>query len=185
MLETLDDWTLSLDNSKCVNVAYFDFSKAFDTIPHHRLIAKLKSWGISGSLLSLIESFLVGRTFKTVVNGYYSEERPVISGTPQGTILGPLLFIAYISDISSFCAIEGVTLKLYADDLKAYVTHSNETAEMEKLKTLLTNFQTIQLSTVLNCSLQNVLLYILGAKTANTLTWLMDPNSWKGKMSVT
>ena len=65
---------------------------------------------------------------------YFSDEKPVLSGAPQGTILGPLLFIFYISDSPDFCKTENVSIKLYADDLKSYIVHKNEPQKLASLQ---------------------------------------------------
>ncbi len=81
------------DQGKQLDVIILDYSKAFDTIPHKRLLHKLEHYGIKGCLLNWIEAFLVGRTQSVVVDGAHSNEEPVVSGLPQGTVLGPLMFL--------------------------------------------------------------------------------------------
>ena len=80
---------------------YLDFSKAFNSIPHERLIIKLSSLGIKGKTLRWIPTFLTNRKEVVVVDGACSKPADMVSGVPQGSCLGPILFLAYINDIDS------------------------------------------------------------------------------------
>nr|CAD2176268.1 unnamed protein product [Meloidogyne enterolobii]CAD2202716.1 unnamed protein product [Meloidogyne enterolobii] len=120
LLETYNDYTLAIENKKCVDVIFFDLAKAFDTVPHDRLLKKLHHLGVTSDLLNWIEDYLLNRTFTVLVESNNSNEYPITSGVPQGSILGPILFISYIFDLIDFCKTDNVTPKLFADDLKAY-----------------------------------------------------------------
>ena len=104
------------DEDYNVAVLYFDFSKAFDTVSHPRLLQKLKNLGITDSLILWISSFLSNRKQIIEVNSVLSDPVPVPSGVIQGSVLGPLLFLIYINDITK-CIVNGCPY-LYADDLK-------------------------------------------------------------------
>ena len=99
------------------DVILFDFSKAFDVVCHDVMIEKLKLIGLRGSLIDWMGSFLLGRQMQARVNDQVSGPRPVSSGVPQGSVLGPLLFLVYIDSIASQLQSE---YKIFADDLKLY-----------------------------------------------------------------
>ena len=113
-----------------VDAIYLDYQKAFDTVPHRRLIHKLRAYGIVGSTLAWIESFLSGRTQRVAVNGVLSGERVVLSGVPQGSVLGPLLFLLYINDILDDLE---TSLLLFADDSKLF-NHIRAQEDMDALQ---------------------------------------------------
>ena len=99
---------------------YFDFAKAFDSVNHDIILQKLKQkFGIDGLLLKFMKEYLQGRTQRVSINGSLSDTLPVHSGVPQGSILGPLLFILFIDDINDMVS-EGTDLVMYADDTKIY-----------------------------------------------------------------
>ena len=99
-----------------VDVIYLDFAKAFDKVDHNITLAKLKSLGISGRLGAWLKSFLVGRSQRVMVQGICSEAEPVRSGVPQGSVLGPLLFLILIGDIDQNVA--SSFLSSFADDTR-------------------------------------------------------------------
>ena len=98
------------------DVIYLDFKKAFDSVPHRELLHKLRSVGVWGSLWKWFECYLTSRLQCVAINGSVSELLPVMSGVPQVSILGPLLFIIYINDLP--VVIQYSTILLFADDTK-------------------------------------------------------------------
>ena len=119
LLIVLQDILANLDKNFQTDLIYLDFSKAFDSVPHNLLILKLKSFGFCGSLLAWFDNYLTGRTQRVVLDGSCSGWLPVHSGVPQGSILGPLLFLFYINDMVDTVSPES-TLALFADDSKVY-----------------------------------------------------------------
>ena len=114
---TIDDLSRNYDKNLQTDIAILDFSKAFDTVPHDRLLHKLESYGVRGPLLQWTEDFLCTRKMRVVVDGESSSETDVLSGVPQGTVLGPLLFLVIINDLPD-CVKS--TTRLFADDCLLY-----------------------------------------------------------------
>ena len=118
LLKVIDKWTEILDRGGCIDVIYMDFMKAFDTVPHNRLMHVLESYGIGGPLLTWIQQFLTGRKQRVVVSGQTSQWYDVISGVPQGSVLGPVLFVVYINTMLEVTKAEDIYL--FADDTKLF-----------------------------------------------------------------
>ena len=118
LIKVVDDWSRALDQGFEVCIVFFDISKAFDTVPHLPLLQQMEKLNLNPFLLRWIESYLRGRT-QHVVDGCQSQLLPVISGVPQGSVIGPLLFICYINDVASVAS-EGSDMSLFADDIALY-----------------------------------------------------------------
>ena len=117
LITTVEHLARNLDHGKQTDVLLLDFSKAFDTVPHKRLLKKLDHYGIHRQLIKWIESWLCRRTRTVVVNGSQTSPVSATSGVPQGTVLGPLMFLLYINDIGLQITSE---LGLFADDSILY-----------------------------------------------------------------
>ena len=115
LLDFFEDATLKMDNCKAYDMVYLDFQKAFDKVPHKRLILKLNAVGIQGNACTWIREWLTCRKQKVLIRGETSKWSEVTSGVPQGSVLGPLLFLIYINDLDS-----GIVSKLvkFADNTK-------------------------------------------------------------------
>ena len=122
LLCVLEEWSRWLDEGKVIDVIYLDFKKAFDSVPHERLLLKLEAHGLEGKLLNWIRAFLTGRVQSVFVNGESSNWSPVTSGIPQGSVLGPVLFLVYINDLP--LDVRKSKVALFADDTKLYNTVS-------------------------------------------------------------
>jgi hypothetical protein len=137
LLEFLEPVTEASDKGKPVDLVYLDFAKAFDKVPHGRLLKKIEAAGIAGNLLAWIKDWLTNRQQHVVIKGKYSEWAPVLSGVPQGSVLGPVLFNIFINDLDGAVAADQI-LKKFTDDSKlGQVINGPESATA--LQTLLDN----------------------------------------------
>ena len=131
LLTVLDKWTKIIDDGKAVDVIFCDFQKAFDTVPHKNLLEVLSYYGVDGVILKWVEDFLSDRSMMVCINGTTSSKHGVKSGVPQGSVLGPLLFIIYINLLIEKC--NDNKIYLYADDLKIFEEITSE-EQMEILQ---------------------------------------------------
>ena len=127
-MEFIDDVTKYIENSTQTDILIMDFSKAFDKVSHNLLVHKLHHYGIQGNINRWINSFLQSRTQAVVLEGVTSDYVPVQSGVPQGSVLGPSLFLFYTNDIPVGL---NSTIRLFADDTIAYLAiKSNYSCEV-------------------------------------------------------
>ena len=130
LIKVINNWAKILDKGMQVDTFILDFKKAFDTPPHELLKCKLYYYGIGGKTLKWIDSFLCDRQQRVTVNGVKSDWAPILSGVPQGTVLGPLLFSLYINDITENTDSE---LRFFADNCVCYC-EIKDTEDMVKLQ---------------------------------------------------
>ena len=142
LLNCTNSWIDCLDQKKSVDVVYIDFQKAFDTVVHSKLLHKLEAILPNRFLKGWIRSFLSGRSQVVTLNGTLSEPIPVSSGVPQGSVLGPTLFLIYINDLVDIIKHSKITL--FADDLKIYNTSDQQQllqSDLDSLSSWATEWQ--------------------------------------------
>ena len=117
MLCFLEDVTKWVDEGSPVDIIYLDFLKAFDKVPHQRLLLKLKALDIRNGMINWIDKWLIDRRQRVVVDGEVSNWKSVLNGVPQGSVFGPMLFLIYINDLDN-----DITSKMlkFADDTKVF-----------------------------------------------------------------
>ena len=121
----------AIDMQKMVRVVFCDISKAFDRVWHNGLIAKLAKIGITGNLLKWFENYLSNRQQRVVINGQESEWGQIKAGVPQGSVLGPLLFLVYINDLTN--EVQSSEVRMFADDTILYVIVDNPADSLDSL----------------------------------------------------
>lgn len=126
LTEIVDNIRDELDKGKYVAGIYLDLSKAFDTVNHDILLRKMEHYGVRGLALNWFESYLSNRQQYTCIDNHKSTSMKVTHGVPQGSVLGPLLFLVYVNDINAALP-DSNKLRLYADDTNLFVAHENPT----------------------------------------------------------
>nr|VZI22397.1 unnamed protein product [Spirometra erinaceieuropaei] len=122
----LEQWTRATDEGNVVHVAYIDFKKAFNSVSHQRFLYKLNRIGVRGKLLKWTENFLIGRSHTVRLGGKQSAEVTATSGVPQGSVLGPILFLIYIDDCTHGLDCD---IAMFADDIKLWTVIRNKDDE--------------------------------------------------------
>ena len=134
LLSTLSDWHDELDNGNDICAVFFDYRKAFDSVPHSPLVKKLMDLNIDPFIITWITSYLCNRKQSVVVSGETSNSVQVVSGVPQGSVLGPLLFCIYIDSVTHCVQSLYARNVLYADDLLLYkkITCAEDLVDMQQ-----------------------------------------------------
>ena len=130
LILTVEDLAMNLDHGDQMNMFILDFSKAFDKVPHQCPISKLQFYGIQGSTLTWIKSWLTSRSQSVIIDGMCSKSVDVTSGVPQGPVIGPLMFLLLINDMQDDLV---CTLRLFANDALLYhkITHNDDTLALQ------------------------------------------------------
>ena len=118
LLTVVHDWAACLERRHSIHCIFLNLAKAFDSVPHTRLLFKLEYLEIRGNLLSWLGHFLQKCFQRVVINGTFSDWLPVLSGVPQGSVLGPLLFLLYVDDIHR--CVSHSSVQMFADDIALY-----------------------------------------------------------------
>ena len=154
LLEATNSWSVNIDNGLVNGVVFIDLKKAFDTIDHQIILQKLRNYGIDHCSLKWFKSYLTGRTQKCKINDRLSKSTSINCGIPQGSNLGPLLFLIYINDLPNCLHGHHATPRMFADDTSlSYAADSPSelesviNSELESLKTwLITNKLSLNLA---------------------------------------
>lgn len=137
LLSLTDHIKLSIDNGYLVGSVFLDFTKAFDTINHNILFSKLQSYGVTGPTLTFLQNYLLDREYVVYTNGAFSDAKIINQGVPQGSILGPLLFLLYINDLPN--CLNSCHCILYADDTTIISSDKSIAGLTDKLNNELQN----------------------------------------------
>ena len=167
LLHITDQWLKVLEDGHDICAVFFDFRKAFDSVPHLPLLTKIHSLGLHANLVTWLNNYLTKRTQAVAVNGSESSTVPVLSGVPQGSVLGPLLFLIYIDDLPD--SIMGIcsTVNLFADDVLLYHTIANE-ADYEALQTAISLIERWSASNFLNFNTTKCKYMVISRKLTRT-----------------
>jgi hypothetical protein len=131
LTEIYDQFCKAVNSGKEIRVVFLDISKAFDRVWHKGLLHKLKACGITGRLLDWLKDYLTDRQQRVIVNGEYSEWGKIEAGVPQGSVLGPLLFLIFINDITH--VIRHCKIRLFADDTCLFMEIDDPTVQAEEI----------------------------------------------------
>ena len=136
LISSINDWSTQLDQRKDICCTFFDLRKAFDSVPHRLLVDKLAQLGLNSYILRWITDYLTNRRQKVTIEGECSGTVKVLSGVPQGSVLGPLLFLIYVNDINQCSLSRNSFLSLYADDMLLYkiLNHSTWCTDLAALQ---------------------------------------------------
>jgi hypothetical protein len=166
LIVSFEDWYEAISIGNKIDVIYIDFKKAFDSINIEILLSKIHNIGVRGKLFNWIKNFLNNRKFQVKIENSLSSEKNISSGVPQGSVLGPLLFLLYINDLPNTIT-DKVKIKLYADDVKLYMIYKDENDKIHLQNALDQLFKWSELN-LLEISLNKCFSFYLGPKNLKT-----------------
>ena len=175
LLKVLDIWTEILDQGGTIDSIYCDFMKAFDKVPHKRLIYKIERYGIKGNILGWIEDFLSNRIQEIVINENKSKPANVTSGIPQGSVLGPILFVIYINDLPEVVH-KDTFIYLFADDTKAF-RHIKDQQDQIQLQKDIDNMVKWSNTWLLKFHPEKCIMMNIGSRTDPTFDYKMEAHT--------
>ena len=162
LLEATENWSLNIDNGLINGVIFIDLKKASDTIDHNIIIRKLSNYGVDQKALRWFQSYLSDRSQKCSVNGHLSTASPITCGVPQGSIIGPLLFLVYINDLPN--CLEKASPRMYADDTSISLAAANLSDLENKINRELINLNRWLKANKLNLNIAKTEFMIIGSR---------------------
>ena len=162
LLEATENWSLNIDNGLINGVIFIDLKKAFDTIDHNIIIRKLSNYGVDQKALRWFQSYLSDRIQKSSVNGHLSTASPITCGVPQGSIIGPLLFLVYINDLPN--CLEKASPRMYADDTSINLAAANVSDLENKINRELINLNRWLKANKLSLNIAKTEFMIIGSR---------------------
>ena len=172
LLDSTNEWYMNMDRGLFNLVVFLDLKKAFDTVNHEILLAKLMAYGVKGSSLNLISSYLKDRKQTCMVNGSYSNQGRISCGIPQGSILGPLFFLLYINDLPN--CLSFTTPRMFADDTNITVAGKSVTETQTILNHDLNSIKAWLVANKLSLNIAKTEYVLVGSR--NRLSELEEPD---------
>ena len=174
LLDCTNDWYINLDRKMFNLVVLIDLKKAFDTVDHQILLSKLELYGIKGQALNLLKSYLTNRKQKCQIKNVFSSEHLIKCGVPQGSILGPLLFLLYINDLPH--CLSKTKPRLFADDTNLTASANSVTDLEAAVNSDLENLRKWLIANKLSLNVAKTEFIIIGSKSMTKNISNPDPN---------
>ena len=163
LLDCTNEWYINLDRKMFNLVVFIDLKKAFDTVDHQILLSKLELYGIKGQAINLLKSYLTNRKQKCQIRNSFSSERLIKCGVPQGSILGPLLFLLYINDLPH--CLSKTKPRLFADDTNLTASANSMTDLEAAVNSDLENLRKWLIANKLSLNVAKTEFILIGSKS--------------------